>query len=422
MSGMRCPQWPHDFEPMPFPFRCATHQTTAAIEASGTNKTRRMITSSGMPMLFMARSIADLLGVCGSIRDPYQGQGLEISSIACPLLIFSKVPVDQPAEVDPALRYLLTRRIIRLAGSRRIMNGSHVPRIGLPVRRSLSLAYGASVATAILAAVSSVLALLDPARVYPAANLLRAFLANDVTNLVIGMPILLVSIWLAVRGLWAGLLLWPGALLYVLYNYLVPLLCTPFNLAFVLHLALVTASLYTMIGLMTSVDGSEVKQRLAGFVPEKFSGAVLAGLAIVTFLRATSLMTTCLLKGTQIDATDLALAATDILMATGAELRVADRRSSALEAKNLRVLVGLGLLFQASMLFIGLIVFLIVEQRTTGARTSVVVADDWRHGHGRFDPVGTFHTRYRNQRMLPFPVGYWKLRNMKVRRCLLRLT
>ena len=40
----------------------------------------------------------------------------------------------------------------------------------------------------------------------------RAFLANDLVNLLIGLPILLGSLELAKRGKLIGLLFWPGAL------------------------------------------------------------------------------------------------------------------------------------------------------------------------------------------------------------------
>jgi hypothetical protein len=73
--------------------------------------------------------------------------------------------------------------------------------------------------------------------------------SNDVVNLFIGLPILLGSMWLAWRGKLIGLLFWPGALFFVLYNYLIYVFAMPLNVAFLLHLALVTLSVYTIIGL-----------------------------------------------------------------------------------------------------------------------------------------------------------------------------
>lgn len=57
--------------------------------------------------------------------------------------------------------------------------------------------------------------LLFPSAVYPDEEVRRAFLANDVVNLVIGLPVLLGTLWLLRRGNLFGLLGLLGALFYV---------------------------------------------------------------------------------------------------------------------------------------------------------------------------------------------------------------
>ena len=62
ISGMRCPQWPHDFEPIALGFRLANHQTMNAIKANGTSrksKTPSMTISSGKPMVRIGRSVSN---------------------------------------------------------------------------------------------------------------------------------------------------------------------------------------------------------------------------------------------------------------------------------------------------------------------------------------------------------------------------
>jgi hypothetical protein len=59
---MRCPQWPHDFEPVALGFRLANHQTMNAIKANGTSrksKTPSMTISSGKPMVRIGRSVSN---------------------------------------------------------------------------------------------------------------------------------------------------------------------------------------------------------------------------------------------------------------------------------------------------------------------------------------------------------------------------
>ena len=131
---------------------------------------------------------------------------------------------------------------------------------GLPIRRNLTLAYIFSLIIAILMAAASIAGLLYPAVIYPKDELLQSFMPNDVVNLFIGAPILLGSMWLARRGQLIGLLFWPGALFYVLYNYIAYVFGMPSSVLFLLYLAMVTLSAYTLIGLVAGIDGTAVRQ------------------------------------------------------------------------------------------------------------------------------------------------------------------
>ena len=128
------------------------------------------------------------------------------------------------------------------------MNALQERSTSLPTRRNLTLIYALSFVIAILMAVASLTGLLYRTVVYPTDELLESFVPTDVVNLLIGLPILLGSMGLARRGRLIGLLLWPGALFFVLYNYMVYLFAMPLNVAFLLHLTLVTLSAYTVVG------------------------------------------------------------------------------------------------------------------------------------------------------------------------------
>jgi RimJ/RimL family protein N-acetyltransferase len=243
------------------------------------------------------------------------------------------------------------------------MNTDQEHNVGLPLRRNLTLVYALTFIIAVLMAAASVAGPLYRAIIYPTDGLLRSFLPTDVAILSIGLPILLGSMWLAWRGKLIGLLLWPGALFFVLYNYIVYVLAMPLNVAFLLHLALVTLSVYTLIGLVASIDGEAVRQGLAGAVPERVAGGVLAGLGLLFFLRVVGVMVSALASQTPIAETELALHTSDFLIGPawvvcGALLW---RR------KTFGYVTGLGLLFQASMLFIGLIIFLLLQPFLTTA-------------------------------------------------------
>jgi hypothetical protein len=243
------------------------------------------------------------------------------------------------------------------------MNTNQDRNANLPLRRNLTLTYALSFIVAILMAAASAAGLLYRTVIYPTDELLRSFVCNDVVNLFIGLPILLGSMWLAWRGKPIGLLFWPGALFFVLYNYLVYALAMPLNVAFLLHLALVTLSVYTIIGLVASIDGKAVQQRLTGAVPERLAGGVLAGLGLLFFLRVIGVIVNALTSQTPIVETELAIHTSDFLITPawvvcGVLLW---------QRKELGYVTGLGLLFQASMLFIGLIIFLLLQPFLTTA-------------------------------------------------------
>jgi hypothetical protein len=233
----------------------------------------------------------------------------------------------------------------------------------LPIKRNLTLIYATSFIIAILMATVSVAGLLYRTTIYPTEELLRSFVSTDVVNLFIGLPILLGSIWLTWRGKLVGLLCWPGALLFVLYNYIVYTFASPLNWAFLFYLALVMLSVYSLIGLVASIKGKAVRQQLTGAVPERFAGGVLAGLGLLFFLRVIGVIANALNNGTLIAETELATNTSDFFIAPAWVIGgiLLWRR------KKFGYVAGLGLLFHASMLFIALIIFLMVEPFLTTA-------------------------------------------------------
>ena len=243
------------------------------------------------------------------------------------------------------------------------MNTNQERNANLPISRNLTSVYALSFIVAILMAAASVAGLLYRTVVYPTDDLLQSFVSNDVVNLFIGLPILLGSMWLAWRGKLIGLLFWPGALFFVLYNYIVYVFAMPLNVAFLLHLALVTLSVYTIIGLVASIDGKAVQQRLTGAVPERLAGGVLAGLGLLFFVRVVGAMVSAVISQTPIAESELTLHTTDFLVAPAWVVCgiLLWRR------KELGYVSGLGMLFQASMLFIGLVIVLLLQPSLTTA-------------------------------------------------------
>jgi hypothetical protein len=227
----------------------------------------------------------------------------------------------------------------------------------LPVKRNLRSIYTLSLIIALLMAISSLAGILFQSEIYPSDELLSTFMSNDVVNLLIGLPIILGSMFLTMRKKLIGLLLWPGALFFVLYNYLIYVLAMPFNLGFLLDLVLVTLSLYTIIALVASVDGESIKKELSGKVYEKISGAILVGMGVLFLFQIVGVMIAALANQTLIAGTELATHVSDFLISPTLVIGgiLLWRR------EDFGYVSGLGLLFQLSMLFIGLIMFLIIQ-------------------------------------------------------------
>jgi hypothetical protein len=184
-----------------------------------------------------------------------------------------------------------------------------------------------------------------------------------VVNLAIGLPILLGSMWMARRGKLTGLLLWPGALFYVPYNYLVYTFALPLNVGFALSLVLLAASTYATIGLVASINGVEVQRRLRGAVPARLAGGILASLGIAFTLLAIGTVISHLASNTPIPGPELALQVADFVISPSWVIGgiLLWRR------RPLGYVASAGLLFQASMLFIGLIVLLLLHPLLTDA-------------------------------------------------------
>jgi hypothetical protein len=172
----------------------------------------------------------------------------------------------------------------------------------LPLARDLDLAYWASGLIALLlVAASAAGILLAPSGLYGRdPTLVAVFAGQDAANLVVGLPVLLAGMWLARRGSLVGLLIWPGALYFVLYTYALYLVCAPFGALFLGHVALVVLAAYATIGLVASIDGDAVRARL-GHAPARTVGGVLVGVGLLATLGLLALVVPALGQPTSVD-------------------------------------------------------------------------------------------------------------------------
>jgi hypothetical protein len=242
------------------------------------------------------------------------------------------------------------------------------PSHSMPVTHDLAIDYLLSIIVAVLMGILSLVGVLLPAGIYPSEELILSFMVNDIVNLVIGMPFLLGSLWLTRSGRLVGLLLWPGALLYVLYNYIAYVVGIPFSLITAAYLVLVLLSGYLIFDLLRKIDSQAVQEQLSGKVAEKICGWILVGFGVLFIFRAISMFAGGSINQGTLPITEIGILIADIavsiLWTAGGVLL--------LRGKPLGYTSGLGLLFGASMLFVGLILLLLLQPVFTGAPLGLV--------------------------------------------------
>lgn len=242
----------------------------------------------------------------------------------------------------------------------------------LPVRGDLTAEFLLTMAVAILMAALSIIGLLSPTSIYPSDEVIELFKPNDLINLIFGLPILIATMLVARRGNLVGLLLWPGALLYVLYNYSTYVFGVGGSWTMLLFFFLVLLSCYTIIRLLRDFDGEAIRRRLEGAVAERVSGGALLIFGILFLLLALVTIWNAMMSNSVVQVIEIAPSLADIIVSilwiVGGILLL--RRST------LGYVSGLGLLFAAIALIIGLILFLLLWPVLTEAvfsPTDVVV-------------------------------------------------
>jgi hypothetical protein len=108
--------------------------------------------------------------------------------------------------------------------------------------------------------------------------------ANDLITLVVGLPLLVISTWLAFRGSMRGRLLLTGTLGFFLYTYMSMSMLTAYNALFLVYVALFTLSLYAFILSMLSFDLADLPRHFSERLPRGWIAATLFAVGGFLFL------------------------------------------------------------------------------------------------------------------------------------------
>jgi len=110
---------------------------------------------------------------------------------------------------------------------------------------------------------------------------------NDVITLVVGLPLLALSTWLAFRGSLRGRLLLTGTLGFFLYTYMSMAMLTSYNVLFLVYVALFSLCLFAFILSMMSFNLEDLPRHFSERLPRRWIAGLMflvAGFLLLAWL------------------------------------------------------------------------------------------------------------------------------------------
>jgi hypothetical protein len=107
--------------------------------------------------------------------------------------------------------------------------------------------------------------------------------AQDFISLAVVLPTLSISAFLASRGSHRAQLVWLGALVYLVYSYVIDAFVVRFNSMFLVYVALLGCSLYALIGGLATFSIAWVKASFTDRIPVRTVSTFLAVLVLLFY-------------------------------------------------------------------------------------------------------------------------------------------
>jgi len=227
----------------------------------------------------------------------------------------------------------------------------------LPQKRSLMGDYVLTFIIALLVTTISISGLLASRIFYPVEELRNGFVITDILNLLLVIPILIWGNVLTRRGLLTGLIFWIGSLFVINYHYIAYAVAYPMTWQFVLYITLVGLTGWAIFNLIRSIDLLEIKKRLLGAVPVRFTAGVLIILGLLFLLRAGDIVIKAFVVDKMLPPTEFADLLTSVIWIFGGVVLW--------QKRALGYILGAGLILQASILFVGLLIYFIIQPIVT---------------------------------------------------------
>ena len=122
-------------------------------------------------------------------------------------------------------------------------------------------------------------------------------MGQDLITLMIGVPILLLSLYLIYKDSIRGKLLWMGTLFYFLYTYASMSFLTSYNQLFLVYVAIFSISLYTFVYGLLSIDAETIKDSFSSGITIKIAGIFTIFMAAMLSLMWLSMIIQSIISG-----------------------------------------------------------------------------------------------------------------------------
>jgi hypothetical protein len=140
---------------------------------------------------------------------------------------------------------------------------------------NLSLAFRCSAALALVSGVAAAAGALAPSVFHDAPVTIGNARGTAIVTLVVALPTLVSAMVLASRGSMRASIVWLGALGYLAYNAVIYSFGVVFNALFLLYVASLSLSVWSIVTLARGIDAGEVAARFTPHLPARSIAAYL---------------------------------------------------------------------------------------------------------------------------------------------------
>jgi hypothetical protein len=144
---------------------------------------------------------------------------------------------------------------------------------------------GLSVPLGVLGLIAAAVgAFMDDAYKGMTADWTRQTFAQDLADLFVGFPLLLLFALFAAHGSVRALIAWLGVLIATLYTYVIYAFDVPFGHLYLANVALLSLSGWAFGGALTGIDRRAIKDRFDDRAPRRSTGWALIAIAVIFYI------------------------------------------------------------------------------------------------------------------------------------------